>query len=122
MTTPAPLKPCPFCAEPIQVAAVRCHHCASSLVQDAAPPAGGVQALIPTSNPPALLAYYAAVFSVIPIFGLLLGPLAVVLGVVGLSKLRADPRLSGTAHAWIGIALGGVVSLAYAALVVAMLA
>jgi hypothetical protein len=91
-------------------------------VQDVGPAEGGVQALIPTSNPAALLAYYAAVFSVIPVFGLLLGPVAVALGVVGLSKIKTDPRLSGTAHAWIGVVLGGCVTLAYAALVVLMVA
>ena len=72
-----------------------------------------VQGLIPTSNPAALLAYYCAVFSLIPVFGLLLGPAALVLGVVGRSRIQSDPRLPGRAHAWIGILLGGLVSLAY---------
>lgn len=122
MTTPAATKPCPFCAEPVQVAAIKCRHCASSLVEQPAPPEGGVQTLIPTSNPAALMAYYCAVFGIIPPFGLLLAPMAFVLGLVGRSKVKLDPRLSGTAHAWIGILLGGAVSLAYLALFVLMLA
>ncbi len=116
------MKPCPFCAEPIQAAAIKCRHCASSLVEQPGPPEGGVQTLIPTSNPAALMAYYCAVFSIIPVFGLLLGPIALILGVVGLQKIKTDPRLAGTAHAWIGLALGGVVTLSYMGLVVAMLA
>ena len=74
---------------------------------------GGV---IPYKNAPALIAYYLAVFSLIPILGLPLGLAAVVLGFFGLAKRRANPAVRGTAHAWIGIVLGGLTTLLWGGL------
>ena len=62
--------------------------------------------IIPTKNPSALIAYYTAVFSLLPCFALLLGPVAILLGTIGLKKAKINPDISGTVHAWIGIALG----------------
>ena len=67
--------------------------------------------IIPTKNKAALIGYYTAVFSLIPCFGALLGPVAVILGILGLKKVKEEPEASGTAHAWIGIALGGLTAL-----------
>ena len=64
---------------------------------------GGV---IPYKNPAALFAYYCGVFSLIPCFALVLGPVAVILGIVGLVYRRKHPQTRGMAHAWIGIVLG----------------
>ncbi len=76
--------------------------------------------IIPYKNPPALTAYYCAVFSLVPILGLMLGIPAIVLGVVGLRKRKANPVIKGAAHAWIGIILGGLTTVAWGTLVVLM--
>lgn len=79
---------------------------------------GGVmEQLIPQKNPPALIAYYFAVFSLIPGIGLLLAPIAVVLGIIGLARTRSSERRIGMAHALVGILLGGTVFLGYLALI-----
>lgn len=64
--------------------------------------------LIPYKNMPALAGYYVAVFSLIPCASLLLGPLAVVLGVVGLRRAREQPIARGRVHAWVAIVLGAL--------------
>lgn len=66
--------------------------------------------MIPTANPPALIAYYLAIFGLVPGFCLVLSPAAVVLGIVGLKKIQANPELPGKVHAMIGIILGGIVT------------
>jgi len=74
---------------------------------------GGV---IPYKNAPALFAYYTGIASIIPVFGLVLGPIALVLGILGLRKRKRQPEVKGSAHAWIGIVLGVLNILAYGAL------
>jgi len=76
---------------------------------------GGV---IPYKNPAALIAYYCGIFSIIPCFGVLLGIPAVVLGIVGLVQRRKNPVIKGSVHAWIGIILGGLMSLLWIGLIV----
>ncbi|VAX41827.1 hypothetical protein MNBD_PLANCTO03-986, partial [hydrothermal vent metagenome] len=71
----------------------------------------GITSLIPYNNPPALIGYYISVASLIPILAMLLGPAAVVLGVVGLNKRKADPRCKGMAHAIVAIILGSLTTL-----------
>jgi hypothetical protein len=66
----------------------------------------GFATIVPYRNGPALAAYYTGVFGLIPILGFLLGPIALVLGIVGLVKARRDPKAHGTGHAIAGILLG----------------
>jgi len=63
--------------------------------------------LIPYKNQSALLAYYLAVFSLIPCFGLFLGIAAFILGLKGLRYAKEQPEAKGATHAWVGIILGG---------------
>jgi len=65
---------------------------------------GGVSTVIPYKNAPALIAYYVGVFCIVcpP---LLCFP-AIVLGVIGLRRVKENPEVKGTAHAWIGILSG----------------
>jgi Domain of unknown function (DUF4190) len=80
----------------------------------APPPGPGdnvVSTIIPYKNPSALAAYYCGVFSLIPALGLLLGPIAVVLGIRGLGFVKENPMAKGTAHAITGIVLGSISSL-----------
>ena len=69
---------------------------------------GGV---IPYKNMPALLAYYLGLASLLPFIGLLFGIPAFVLGILGLRKRAQNPAVKGSVHAWIGIVLGGLMSL-----------
>jgi DNA-directed RNA polymerase subunit RPC12/RpoP len=73
---------------------------------------GGVSTLIPYKNARALAAYYCGVFSLIPCLGLILGPIALTLGIMGLRYVGAHPKARGTGHAWAGIILGGLTTLA----------
>jgi len=78
----------------------------------------GVNVIIPYKNVRALVAYYLAVFSLIPFFGLFLGIAAFVLGILGLRFRRNNPAAGGAAHAWIGILLGGLCGFGYLALTI----
>ena len=71
---------------------------------------GGV---IPYKNGTALAAYYCGVFSLIPCLGAVLGPIAVVLGFLGLGYAKRYPETKGTAHAVVGIVFGGLVTLGH---------
>src|SRR5262245_52511673 len=80
--------------------------------------------LIPYKNIPALLAYYLGILSLVCcFFAVPFGIVPLVLGIVGLQRRAANPAIHGTAHAWIGIVLGGLnVLLCLAVLVVFLIA
>ncbi len=71
--------------------------------------------LIPYKNPPALAAYYVGIGSLVALIlfplGLVVGPIAVVLGIKGLRRRKREPEVKGAAHAWAGIVIGGLVAL-----------
>lgn len=100
-------------------------------IPDLAPLAGprdsGASSMIPSDNPPALLAYYLGVFSLascLPVLGIIgigLGIAAVVYGRKGLRLIREDPTKHGTAHAWIGIVAGSLFGLLGVAIHLVML-
>src|SRR5688500_18360714 len=79
--------------------------------------ADGGSALIPYKNGPALAAYYLGVFSLsaclpfIGIVGLVMAVAALVLGIKGLRRVKENPEVHGTAHAWIGIICGAIFTL-----------
>jgi hypothetical protein len=75
------------------------------------PTTEAVSTIIPYKNGRALAAYYLGVFSLIPCLGLLLGPAALVLGILGLRFVKANPTAKGTGHALAGIILGGLTTL-----------
>jgi len=77
-----------------------------------------VSTIIPYRNMPALFAYYCGVFSLIPCLGGILGPVALILGIVGLRVAANQPTAKGRVHAWIGIILGGLIFLVHLAFVV----
>jgi len=78
-------------------------------------------ALIPTGNPQALTGYYVSVGSLIPCVGLILGPLAIVLGSKGLKSYNENPAVKGKAHALVAIILGSLTALANLVGIVAIL-
>ena len=73
---------------------------------------GGV---IPYKNMPALLADYLGLFSLFPCIGLFLAIPAFVLGIKGLRKRKENPAVRGSVHAWIGIVMGGLMTIVWGA-------
>jgi hypothetical protein len=70
-----------------------------------------VETLIPYRNPLGLTAYYMGVFALIPCVGLLLGPAAFILGILGVRYANKHPTAGGKGHAIAGIVLGTLVVL-----------
>ena len=66
----------------------------------------GFATIVPFRNGPALAAYYCGVFGLIPVLGFVLGPIAFILGIIGLVKKKKNPQVHGTGHAIAGIVLG----------------
>lgn len=62
--------------------------------------------VVPVRNPAALTAYYLGIVALLPLVGLVVGPVAIGLGVTGLRKRRQNPRVHGSVHARVGIVLG----------------
>jgi serine/threonine protein kinase len=111
---------CPACGSPNHANNLRCTNCGASLRD---PPIGKSSAdyprlrLIPYKNGPAVMAYYAGVFSLIPCIGFLSGIAAICLGAIGVRNARKHPEVQGAYHAWAGIIVGSLVVLAHLALV-----
>lgn len=77
-------------------------------------PAGdAVSTFIPYKNARALIAYYFGVFSFIPCLGHILGPAALILGILGLRYAKVHPTAKGAGHAIAGIVLGLLTTLGY---------
>jgi hypothetical protein len=62
--------------------------------------------LIPAKNPAALWSYYLGVFSLIPCAGLFIGVAAIIMGIKGIRKAKAEPQAKGRVHAIVGLVLG----------------
>lgn len=69
--------------------------------------------LVPTRNQKALMGYYFTVFSVIPMIGLGLGPIAIWHGFRGLGAIKENADLPGKAHAIVAITLGSITTIAH---------
>jgi predicted Zn finger-like uncharacterized protein len=72
----------------------------------------GMETLIPYRNGKALAAYYCGVFSLIPCLGAILGPLALIFGILGVRYAKAHPGAHGMGHGIAGIVLGSLTTLA----------
>ena len=62
--------------------------------------------LIPGENPFALIGYYLGIFSLIPLVGFVLCVPAIICGVFGIVKARANPAIGGMGHAITAVVLG----------------
>ena len=78
---------------------------------------GGVSVIIPYKNGAALTGYYVSIAALIPIVGIVLGPVAIVLGVLGIRARNRNPAVHGLAHAWVAIVLGSLVLLGHIAVI-----
>jgi hypothetical protein len=77
--------------------------------------------IIPYKNPKALIAYYCGIFSLMPCIGIGPGIAGVVLGIMGLQHRKLHPETKGSVHAWIGIIMGGAMTLIWGLLAVVMI-
>jgi hypothetical protein len=106
---------CPQCGKPLGGAVAFCPSCGLPIGSTPQPGAERkpdlVEKLVPFKNAPSLVGYYLGIFSLIPCFGLLLGPAAVVFGVLGLRQSRRLPGNVGKAHAWVALICGGIASI-----------
>lgn len=87
-----------------------------------APEGDATGGLIPYKNPFALTAYYLGLFSLFPVVGLALAIPAFVFGIMGLRKRKLQPEIKGAVHAWIGIVMGGLMTLVWGAVTVLIVA
>ena len=74
--------------------------------------------LIPYKNPMALTGYYLSIFSLIPVLGTPLALAAIVLGIIGLRRKKANPLIRGAVHAWVAIVLGALSVVAQIAVII----
>jgi hypothetical protein len=75
-------------------------------VYDRRPAKGG--GIIPYRNGMALASYYCGVFSLIPCLWGTVSLLAIIFGILGLNKAKANPQLGGKGHSITGIVLGSI--------------
>jgi len=71
-------------------------------------PSGIVSTFIPADNGHALLSYYLGLFSIFPVFGLIMGFIAMRSGRIALKAVKETPGLGGATHAKVGVGCGAV--------------
>lgn len=98
---------CPHCGRGNPEGARFCMGCGQA-TPAAQPQMDPMSGLIPYHNKPALIGYYCGVFGLIPCLGIPLAIAGFILGIQGLRLASRQPEAKGTAHAWIGIVLGGL--------------
>ena len=78
-------------------------------------------AIMPTSNPASLWAYYLGWLALIPGLGLVLGPFALACGVRGVRAANERPEIEGKGHAIVGLVLGAFATLLNVGLIVLLI-
>src|SRR5690349_13289093 len=68
----------------------------------------GLQTIIPTQNPPALVSYYCGIFSLTLCPSPIIGPIAILQGMKALNNIKGNPGLKGKSHAISGIIMGSI--------------
>jgi phage FluMu protein Com len=115
---PAELAECPFCAEPIRTGAKKCKHCGEILDRELRSRrkreqirdfAEGYARYAKTheKNTDARNSLICGLIGLLCL-GIILGPIAILLGINGLKKAKRNPRMGGDSAARAGIILGVV--------------
>lgn len=72
------------------------------------PTVGKGSKLIPSGNGSALTGYYVSIASCFPIIGLVLGIIAIILGIKGLQKYNENPAVYGKGHSITALVFGSI--------------
>ncbi len=107
---------CPACNTVNSRTFTTCVSCGTGLFPSAVSGGSGIDmgqrdtASLMRSHPNlnAFYGYYAGLGSIIPVIGLLLGPVAIVLGILGLSHYAKYPKSKGRKHSLTGIMIGSL--------------
>ena len=114
----APVRPCPFCAEPVRAGARKCRHCGEILdrglaiakQEDRLREIERRQALLLSEIPGARAAFICGVLSLLAspamVIGVMLGSVAILLGAASLKEAPRYPGVQGVRRANSAIRLG----------------
>ena len=84
----------------------------TELDEEPLPKRTGFTRFVPPRNVRALIGYYFAIASLIPILGVVLGPIAIFNGLEGLNHARRFPNHGGRAHGIVAVTLGSLTCVA----------
>lgn len=80
----------------------------TELDEEPLPKRTGFTRFVPLRNKRSLIGYYFAIASLIPILGVVLGPIAVFNGLEGLNHARRFPKHGGRAHGIVAVTIGSL--------------
>jgi hypothetical protein len=105
---------CPACDAPVPAQAPRCAECGDKLSRRQGrrrleeEDEEGAERVVPHKNLTAIRSYHVGVIGLIPGLGLVLGPVALALGVFGVRYGKANRAARESGHAAVGILLGAL--------------